>query len=240
MPHDRFYLKGTLEEGDEAILQGEEAHHLSHVMRKGLGDRVELVNGADQLAVGKIVKLERKSVHLVIESVERKEPPPFLIIVCQAIARSNRLDTIVEKGTELGMGELWLFPGQLSEKKEISMTQYHRLEAIAIAAMKQSGRLDLPKIHLKPPLVKWKGPLLADGKEPSLFFGDLSKDAPPLLTCYRRKNHVLFFNGPESGFSIQEKQQLAAMQVQGVSLHPNVLRTDTAPLVLLSLISAIQ
>jgi 16S rRNA (uracil1498-N3)-methyltransferase len=229
MPHNRFFVDAPLKASEEIFLMGEEAHHLQRVMRKQEGESVELVNGRNQLASAKITTCEKKRVRLQILHVdERSSSTIFPLILCQAIPRLNRLDTLVEKGTELGMTELWLFPGQLSEKKEVPL---HRLKAISIAAMKQCGRLDLPRIVLKPPLDAW-----GEQKYPA-YFGDISEKAPPFLSIYQKKEGILFFIGPESGFTQDEERHLRhVILAQGVSLHPYILRTDTAPLVALSLI----
>lgn len=232
MPHNRFFLDAPLNSDEEVLLSGDEAHHLQRVMRKEEDDSVELVNGRNDLAVAKILSFEKKGIRLQITACEKKIPVDFLVILCQAIPRLNRLEMIVEKGVELGMSELWLFPGQLSEKKELSASQLQRLNMIAIAAMKQCGRLDLPKIALMPPLLKWEPP-----NDPC-YFGDTTKEAPPFLSVFQKKEKALFFNGPESGFSEQEERHLRHFNAIGINLHPNILRTETAPLAFLTLISA--
>lgn len=231
MPHDRFFLDAPFQTDAELLLLGEEAHHLNRVMRKKTGEKVELVNGRNQLAQASLLGIEKKGVRLRLLGIEERQPPANALILCQAIPRLNRLDTIVEKGTELGMTELWLFPGQLSEKQELSVNQLHRLEYIAIAAMKQSGRLDLPKIIVKPPLNQWP-PLSCPA-----YFGDLRPHAPPLLSCIDRNNSRMFFVGPEAGFTPAEEALLLHLQVTGVRIHANILRVDTAALVALALIS---
>src|SRR5262245_8638445 len=135
MPHSRFFLNTLFEKEREVSLSGEEAHHLWHVMRKREGEIVELVNGSYQLAKAKILFYEKKGIRLQLLDVLEKSPLPTSLVLCQAIPRMERLERIVEKGTELGMSELWLFGGQLSEKKEVNTAQLKRLEAIAIAAM---------------------------------------------------------------------------------------------------------
>jgi 16S rRNA (uracil1498-N3)-methyltransferase len=230
MPHSRFFIDSALNVDDVVLLEGDEAHHLQRVMRKKVGDQVELVNGCNQLALCKILAFEKKGIQLKTLSLIEKQMDHFPIILCQALPRLNRLETIVEKGTELGMTELRLFSGELSEKKELSATQLQRLKIISIAAMKQCGRLDLPKISLKQPLLGWQS------LDYPAFFGDLSEEAPPFLSCFQKKEGILFFIGPESGFTEQEENHLRALGAQGVRLHPSILRTDTAPLVALALI----
>ncbi len=231
MPHNRFFLESILQVGDQTPICGEEAHHLLHVMRKKRGEQIELINGKNQLARAEIVACSKHEIAVEILTVEEKKPPPFATILCQALPRFNRLETIVEKGTELGMSELWLFPSQLSEKKELSAQHMKRIHAILIAALKQSGRLDLPKVVLNPPLTQWQLPLL-----PS-FFGDLSSRAPHLVHARGTSTDLLFFNGPEAGFTSEEEHYFKNLHVQGVSLHKNILRVDTAAIVALTLLS---
>lgn len=231
MPQDRFFIdKFPLQENESLCLKGEEAHHLLRVMRKKRGERVELVNGKNQLAIAEIQNLTQKEVTLKILILINQTLPKFQIIICQAIPRPQRLDTIVEKATELGMNQLWLFPGQLSEKKVISPSQLQRLHNISIAALKQSGRLDVPQIEIKPDLKDWKSFDLP------AYFGQPSGDVPHFSKVFSKKEGLLFFIGPEAGFTEGEKNELIARGAQAVSLHPNILRTDTASLVALSLI----
>ncbi|MBI3901056.1 MAG: 16S rRNA (uracil(1498)-N(3))-methyltransferase [Chlamydiia bacterium] len=212
-------------------LEGEEAHHALSVMRKKEGSIVELINGKNVLAKAEIISTTKRSLRLrVISSLSAS--PPSSIILCQALIRPNKLDFIMEKGTELGMTELWLFPAERSEKISLSPHQQTRLHALSIAAMKQCGRLDLPTLSLKPPLLQWSSlPYPA-------YFGETAPHAPPFLSLYKKASGVLFFIGPESGFSPHEEEHLRSLHAQGVRLHPHTLRTETAPLVALTLLSA--
>lgn len=234
MPKNRFYLDAALKSGELLALEDVEAHHLIHVMRQRVGDEVELVNGRGVLAEAHVEKLERQRAWLAVDTSVTQESDPFELIIVQALPRINRLDLIVEKGTELGMTALWLLAGDKSERKSLSESQQKRLDAIAIAAMKQCGRLYLPTIKTVDPLRDWS--TLA---YPS-YFGALDSEAPAFGVAWRKQGPqkgVLFFVGPEAGFSDAEIQAMQQLGALGVSLHPNILRTDTAPLVAASLIS---
>jgi 16S rRNA (uracil1498-N3)-methyltransferase len=226
MPYNRFFLDTRFQPELEVLLDNEEAHHLSRVIRKQRGDRIELVNGKFQLATATILNTEKKGVSLRLLAVIEQQPPPYSRIICQALPLFNRLETIVEKGTELGMTALWLFPGQLSAKKEISHAQLLRLRNIAIASMKQSGRLDLPSILLHPPLEKW-----IPCPQGSAYYGDPHATAPFRPSA----GNILFFVGPEAGFAPAEIIELRRLQANSVRLHANTLRTDTASLAALAL-----
>jgi 16S rRNA (uracil1498-N3)-methyltransferase len=232
MPVERFFVDSPLKKGNNLALEGTELHHLAHVMRLKAGDSVELVNGCGELAEAQLVSLNKRQAQLTVLAVKKVPPAVPEIILAQAIPRINRLDFIIEKGTELGMTQIWLFPGRLSERKELTAHQMERLRAVAIAAMKQCGRLYLPEIVLKPPLQQWKE------LSQRVFFGDVDP-AAQLFKLGRDEvtQGVLFFVGPESGFTEEEIGQLKKLHAQGVSLHPHILRTDTAALCALSLIS---
>jgi 16S rRNA (uracil1498-N3)-methyltransferase len=149
--------------------------------------------------------------------------------------KPNRLDFILEKGTELGVDAFWVFPGQLSIKKEFFPHQMERAQSLLVAAMKQCGRLTLPTLHLQPPLTQWTTfPSTA-------FFGDLSPEALPFEIVWKQSTGLtspfLFITGPESGLTSQEEQFLKEGGVKGVRLHPYILRTDTASLMAVSLLS---
>jgi len=222
MPENRFFAPQKFIPKETISLSGEELHHL-HVMRRHRGDRIELVNGQNQLAKASIQKLGKTSAELHIDDVIEKPPPSHQLILAQALLKPKNLDLVIEKGTELGASAFWLFPSQKTEKKN-----YHlqRLQKLTISALKQCGRLDLPPILEKPPLLEWNKP------EGALFFGDLHSKAP----FHPPKGiDLMVFIGPEKGFSEEEQEILRnRFQAKGVSFHPNILRAETAVLCALS------
>ncbi len=234
MPAERYYYPSSLAESEEISLQDQEFHHLTRVMRGKIGDTIELVNGQGALAKAKIRTIEKRQAVLHIKSCHQDPPPSYSFILAQAIPKINRLDFIVEKGTELGMTHLWLFPGELSERKIISENQHHRLHSIAISAMKQCGSLWLPQIEIKSPIHEWKS------VDCPAFFGDVNPNAEPLIKVLSRRDaakKMIFFIGPESGFTDREEKKLREIGALGVKLHPNILRTDTAPIVALGILT---
>lgn len=226
----RFYIDKPLETNQSVILADQEFIHLSKVMRIKPSETVELVNGQGTLAMARVETLRKKEAELFVLKSTFLTFSPFCILA-QALPRINRLDFIVEKGTELGMDELWLFPGEQSERTHLTEMQLNRLKLVAIAAMKQSGRLYLPKIILKPCLKKWEEP-----NYPA-YFGDVSSFAPH-FSLVLKKQPFLFVVGPETGFTTQESDHLKTLNAIGAKLHHNILRTDTASLAALSIASA--
>lgn len=156
MPAERFFVNSPLEVGCEIELTGDELTHLRRVMRKEVGDSVEIVNGSGDLAKAQITSFTKRHVTLSIQTLHHTPLPSYTLILAQGLPRMQRLEDLIEKCTEIGVSEFWLFPGELSEKRELSANNWTRLKSITISAMKQCGRLYLPKFKLCPPLSQWK------------------------------------------------------------------------------------
>jgi 16S rRNA (uracil1498-N3)-methyltransferase len=232
MPAERYFISQNFLLKEKLWLKDQEFHHLKNVMRSEEGDLVELVNGNGFLASAILLQIEKKQALLQIETLDHLPRPSTQLILVQAMPRINRLDFILEKGTELGMNAIWLFPGNRGERKQMTEHQLERTQAILISAMKQCGSLYLPTLELKPSLDKWSPPLGLS------FFGDVNPLAPTFEKTWKsspKSNPILFFIGPESGFSPEEESLLKNWGVQGIKLHSHILRTDTAALVALAL-----
>lgn len=231
MPHDRFYISHPLLKGDRLSLEGEEFNHVTRVMRARTGDRLECLNGQGRLATVEVGAIHKKEAELSVLESHFTPKPPFNLILAQALPRQNHLDFIVEKGCELGMTELWLFEGERSERDELSPTHQTRLSHLMIAALKQCGGLWLPEVKQLPPLKKW------DRLPYPAFYGTLEKGALPLVKVLGHDSGVIFFTGPEKGLSEEEMALLKNLGAQGVTLNPHILRTETASLAALALLS---
>lgn len=212
---NRFFLEQIFAPNETVTLEGEEFHHLAHVMRKKEGEEMELVNGKNQLASARLTKVTKKSATFQILALEEGPKKPN-IVLAQALFRLARLEWLIEKAVELDVTEIALFPAARSEKKALSNEQLRRLQQIAVSALKQCHRLDLPEIRFYQSLAE----VPAKG---SLFFGDLRPSGQRTLHA-----PCTIFIGPEGGFTDEEIALLEQKGAKGTSLHPNVLRAETA------------
>lgn len=229
MPAYRYYIDDPLDQ-THATLDGLEHRHLTRVMRQKEGELIELVNGKGKLAKATLEQIKKNESLLNLEHVDFF-PLRYRLYLVQAEPSLTHLEFIAEKGTELGMSELILFKGDKSQS-HLSESKLMRIKAKLIAALKQSGRVYLPQI-------KWKKKLEdLDLRVDFSCYGDLTPKAS-LLYERLHKQHSFesyaFYSGPESGFSQRELNIFKELQYSGVSLHSNILRTETAPLVFLSL-----
>lgn len=241
MPHNRYFVPHAITPSEPIPIEGTEAHHLIQVMRARIGDDIEVIDGQGNLALCHLTQIEKKRAIAVIDTFSNEPPPQRPITLALALSRPNHLEWAIEKSTELGVSNLWLFPGALSEKKELSPSQKERLTNLCIAATKQSGRLYLPSIVYKPPIAQWNLSQECTGQ--LSFICDLAPSAPYLFDIDLNTSHLpfLLFIGPEKGLSTHEKERLAKdLNATPVRLHPNILRTETAPLVALSLLTRVS
>lgn len=215
MPTERFFIDAELD--GTLHLSGPELHHLQ-VMRAKTGHDVELVNGRGSLAQARIQNLsKREAIFEVIEvkNIPTKDP---LLNLGVPLMRPSKLELVIEKCTELGGDAFYLYPSDHSEKKELSAHQKQRLNHIAISAMKQCGRLDLPPIHYVTfeKLLQLNLPI---------YFGDAKGQYPP----QKPKEEKLFISGPEKGFS-EKEHTLLSQKASMITLGPYILRAETAPI----------
>ncbi|MBX7065590.1 MAG: 16S rRNA (uracil(1498)-N(3))-methyltransferase [Parachlamydiales bacterium] len=217
MPAERFFIDADLQ--GTLSLEGTELHHLAHVMRIRIGEEVELVNGRGGLATARLEALSKHEAQLkVLNSSLTPLPSPRLKLAIP-LMRPAKLELVIEKCTELGANSFYLYPAQYSEKDDLSEHAFERLQHIAISAMKQCGRLDLPEIQM------WKFDEILALPIP-IHFGDTREaEAPP-----ETKEPIVFITGPEKGFS---KKEIEALDLKAIAvrLHKNILRAETAPIV---------
>lgn len=218
----RFYIDQDLCEGS-FLLTDSEFHHLSRVLRIRVGEEVELINGHGILASARVEEITKTAARLLILENKEIPPPTPSLLLGVALFRLNRLEWLIEKGTELGASGFYLFPAERSEQEQLSYHQLLRLRHLAVAAMKQCARLYLPEITFCNSLTD----LLK--LDMQILFGDVNPQAPPLKSITLSKQ-ILFISGPEGGFSPNELALLKEQGAHPIKLHENTLRAETAPL----------
>jgi 16S rRNA (uracil1498-N3)-methyltransferase len=229
----RLFVPEPLSAGAEITLPAEQAHYLSGVMRRAAGDEVALFNGADGEWRAVLSEVGRRGCRLRIEQcVREQETPPDLDLIVALVKRS-RLETIVEKATELGARRVRLAVTRFTNADH---ARVDRLRAIAIEAAEQTGRLDVPEIVQAERFDR----ILADWAAPRrLMFCDEVGDARPVIEALAlapRGEPWAILIGPEGGFAAQERERLRGQSfVTPVTLGPRILRADTAAISALTL-----
>ncbi len=240
MKEKRFYFDGDLAEKSEVVMEGEEFHHLSNVMRAKLGDKLVLFNGDGNFYHAQIFELSKKYAKIKVLSTEKsKNEPKIELAVYQALAKGDKLSLIMQKITEIGASELAIFDSEFCDVKA-NTTRVDRLDSIAISAAKQCGRATITKqtgiykLNEVADLIKdYDAFYVAYENEDGLT---LAKD---LIKNKDKIKKVAVMIGAEGGFSASEIEALKQAGAKIVSLGDRILRTETAAIVCAGLIMQI-
>ena len=228
----RLFVPDLLFVGADIAPSPEQARYLVNVMRRRVGDDFALFNGVDGEWRAVVAGVSKRGCFVRIEEqLREQETGPDLDLVI-ALVKRTRLETIVEKATELGARRIRLV---ITRFTNADHTNVDRLRAIAIEAAEQTGRLDVPEIVEPEKLDR----LLADwAPDRRLMFCDEAGDARPVLNALAdaQGSPWAVLIGPEGGFSPEEREQLRAQAyVTPVTLGPRILRADTAAISALTL-----
>lgn len=246
----RCYLDPAGWTSSSIDLAPEEAHHAANVLRLRPQDRVTVFDGAGREADAVVEQCLRGSRHqaakvtLALDTTRQLPPPRLQVTLFQALPKGRKMDWIVEKSTELGM--IALVPvitdhviGAPKSPRQ-GQERCERWQKIALGAAKQSGTPRLPKIEKITPLATALTELKSFDLLLLAAIGTPAGSLRKHLAAVRgeRPLRVALFIGPEGDFS---KKELAYMQdipgMKAISLGPRVLRVETAPLYLLSVLA---
>ena len=228
----RLFIRPDLAEGREVDLDQDQSRYLAAVMRLAPGDALLVFNGRDGEWRAQVLSVGKRAVTLsVTEPVRAQAGGPDLDLVVALVKRA-RLETIVEKAAELGAARVRL---AITERTNADHTRVERLQAIAVEAAEQTGRLDVPQIVAPVKLER----LIADWAEGRrLLFCDEAGDAKPVLEALAGQAAAPWavLIGPEGGFSPAERARLRELPyATAASLGPRILRADTAAISALTL-----
>ncbi len=211
-----------------------QAHHLRTVLRLGAGAAVAAFNATDGEWLCRSTEIARDRGRLAVERLMRPaEAEADLWLVFAPIKRA-RLDWLVEKATELGVGALLPVWTQRTQTERLNL---ERLRAHAVAAAEQSERLSVPELHepqaLDRVLAGWPA-------ERRLVVCDETGGGEPIGAAVARlgPGPTALLTGPEGGFAETELDALGKLSfVTRVGLGPRVLRADTAALAALAVLA---
>ena len=212
-------------------LDAEESRHAVRVLRLREGDELNVTDGRGNLYRCRIVTADDRA--CVIEAAEQEFSAlhsPFSIHLAVAPTKNpSRMEWLVEKAVEIGVGEITLLQCDHSERPFLKTD---RLEKLAVSAMKQSLHTLLPEIHPAVSLRDWLNSQLSIVNSQLKFIAHCESDKPrtPLATALTPGKDAVVLIGPEGDSSPEEIALALDCGFQPVSLGPSRLRTETAAL----------
>ena len=236
----RFFVPPENISGNQVVVTGSEVSHIRTVLRLKVGDNVLVVDGKGCQHRVELEQVERKEIRGCIISTEPiHTESPIDIRLGQVLIKGNKFDAILRKAIELGASRVVPVISERSlvrfERKD-EAKRISRWQKIALEASSQCGRAQVATVEAMAYSV---GDFCAASREDDLkliFWEEEDHRAlkdirlaspPPSISC---------LTGPEGGFSASEVDLARDHGFQTVSLGRRILRADTAPVVVLSLL----
>ena len=231
----RIYLDKKLNLDLDLILEKEDAHYLTNVMRLRVGDNVFLFNSKDGEFKGEIISSDKKNTKVKLISKIENISKPGKISLIFSLIKSSKLDYLIQKCTEVGIKSF--FP-VISEKSVAKNLNIKRTEKIIKESCEQSNQLSLPAIYAVEKLEK---KLKSLDKNSIVFFADINCSNEKIEEVFKNNKNQEFYLlvGPEGDFSLKERDLLSSMSnCIPISLGRNILRSETAAVVGLAILNS--
>ncbi|WP_316571973.1 16S rRNA (uracil(1498)-N(3))-methyltransferase [Neobacillus sp. YIM B06451] len=232
-------------EDDRFILEGDDRFHIVKVMRMGIGDQIICVSPSGRSAVCEIAEITGEMVAAdVVKWNDETTEFPIRVAIASGLPKGDKLEWIIQKGTEMGAHRFIPFSAarsvvKLDEKK--SGKKAERWQKIAKEAAEQSHRNILPEVSapvdfrtLLTESQNYDAKLVAYEEESRI--GETSVFSETLAKLKPGDSLLIVF-GPEGGLSEGEVNLLKDHGFRLCGLGPRILRTETAPLYALAAIS---
>jgi 16S rRNA (uracil1498-N3)-methyltransferase len=235
----RLFVAQLLSLGVTLDLSAEHANYLLNVLRRRVGDSVVLFNGRDGAWRAEIANAGKKTAQLTVHEQSSKQAPASDLWYGFAPLKSARLDYMIQKATEMGVG---LMQPVLTQHTQNPRLKTEKLQAHAIEAAEQCEVLSVPHIQKEIKLVALVQTWTAEHADRILIVADedAASDTPVQTLEKLKGKRIGLLIGPEGGFSDEERTLLHKQSfVVPISLGPRILRADTAAVAALAVIQSI-
>ena len=220
------------------ISDPKEIHHAKDVLRLKMNDAVTVFNGLNQEADGRIVSITSHKLRVQITRVHKFATSHQKIILACAIPKKSKFEFIIEKATELGVGEIIPLKTQRTEinlQDERLLKKNLRYQTVAANAAKQCQRVHVPWIH---PMMNFKEAVLNLNQRSMVIIPSLIGERTKILSVFQKLKNpqtISFLIGPEGDFTPEEYAYAFENNGIPVSLGETILKVETAALSVISL-----
>ncbi len=227
-----FYLAELNKSENSYFLSEEESKHIVRVLRLNLGDSISVMNGKGLSATAEIASNNPKKCLINVNEFHLEEKPVYDIHVSISPTKSSdKMEWLVEKLTEIGVGKISFVLSQNSERKVLKLD---RLNKIMISAAKQCKRSYFPILEEMIPFNKF---II---NNPEGYIAHCTEEGTEILTKISETNSATILIGPEGDFTLEEVQFAMKNGYKSISLGNNRLRTETAALVAVTILISKQ
>ncbi|MFG6148471.1 16S rRNA (uracil(1498)-N(3))-methyltransferase [Halobacillus sp. B23F22_1] len=241
----RYFVESLNMEQTHVYIKGEDVHHIVNVMRMVEGNKLICVHPDEGTALCSILRIEGSEQVLckIEEWITQEIELPVKVTVVQSLGKGDKVEQVVQKGTELGADSFIPYQADRSIAKwdaKKSDKKIWRLEKIAKEASEQSERTYIPEVKK---LMKINEIVSLEGYDYKIlaYEGEARNGHSETIKIIFEKvqpgNSIIIAFGPEGGFSEKEVETFLQSGFQAIRLGPRILRMETAPLYFLSALS---
>ncbi len=237
----RFFIPAVhFAPGNVIELPADVLRHLRTVLRLATGAECELFDGQGLVARAEL--LDDSTVRII--SVAQADAPKFFLTLIQGMPKGEKLELVLQKGTELGAN--CFLPTQMERsvsrqmersvsrlKSEREQKRLRRWEKIIQEAARQSNQPYLPRLQIKHDLAEAIGSVAADLK---LLLWEESGQPLDQVLPEEAPERVAVIVGPEGGITPAEAEKAERAGYRPVSIGPRILRTETAGLAIMTIL----
>ncbi|MGE8559011.1 MULTISPECIES: 16S rRNA (uracil(1498)-N(3))-methyltransferase [unclassified Acinetobacter] len=231
----RFYIEADLAVDMHVELTETVFHHWVKVLRAQVGEKATLFNGQGGEYEVTLVEVAKKSASVAVDSFNPDDRTPgFSTLLGQVMSKGDRMDYAIQKATELGVSKIQLLTSERCEmrlKYDRDQKKIDHWQGIAIAACEQCGMNKVPEVLAPVSLQDWLNSELPATK---LVLAP-NKDQIDVLAA--ATPNIALLIGPEGGLSEAEIQLSNNAGFINWCIGNRVLRTETAPIVALSILN---
>lgn len=217
-------------------LDKKDINHIINVMRLNVNDQIKLINnGTIYDAI--ITKIEKNNVlYEIIKKEESKSLKDYKVIIACSIIKEQKMDYLLQKATELGVDEIIpIISERTIVKVKQASSKIDRWNRIIKETVEQSHRVSIPIIKDIISLkelsnLEYSIKILCNTNEKS-------KNIKKVLQDSKKRDTIIIVVGPEGGFTDSEINYLENSGFISTSLGENILRAETVPLYVLSVIN---
>lgn len=235
--YPRFFTENISPDSSEAVITGEDAKHISVVLRMRTGGLAVICDGHGTDHLAKLITSGKdECVFNILESSPNEAEPCIHLRLFQAMPKSDKMEFIVQKAVECGAAEIVPFfskrcVSRPDEKQMIKKLERYR--RIALEAAKQCGRGVIPEVG---EAVEFSQ--LAKQNDPEhtkiLFYECAETPVTKAVSGFKKNVDIVI--GSEGGFEETEANALVDAGFTAVSLGKRILRCETAPIAAISIL----
>lgn len=231
----RFYIEADLAVDMNVELTETVFHHWVKVLRAQAGEKATLFNGQGGEYEVTLIDVAKKSATVSVDSFNPdNRTPAFSTLLGQVMSKGDRMDYAIQKATELGVSRIQLLTSERCEmrlKYDRDQKKIDHWQGIAIAACEQCGMNKVPEVLAPVSLQDW----LASQLPATKLVLAPNKDQVNVLE--NATQDIALLIGPEGGLSEAEIQLSNNAGFINWCIGNRVLRTETAPIVALSILN---